>query len=62
MKNIIKILIGKMKASLGLRQRSTQEEYTRLIEKFDVVKRIPVSVINSGQDLRTEGQVYDSHL
>lgn len=46
MKNIIKKLIEKMKAGLGLRQRSTQEEYTRLIEKFDVVKRIPVSVIN----------------
>lgn len=49
MKNAMKIFIEKMKASLGLRQRSTQEEYTRLIEKFDVVKRIPVSVINTRQ-------------
>jgi hypothetical protein len=55
MKTIIKILIEKMKATLSLRHRSTQQEYARLIEKFDVVKRIPVSVINNGPRLTDGG-------
>lgn len=47
MKNAIKLIIEKMKTSLGLRHRSTEQEYTRFVEKFDVVKRVPVSVINT---------------
>ncbi len=44
MKKIIEIVIRKIKQSLGISQVLTQAGHTRLIEKFDVVKKIPVSL------------------
>lgn len=43
MRNIIISAIRKIKSVFGLSQ-TTQVVYTRVIERFDVVKRIPVLV------------------